>query len=147
MKDVWCVLFSCCCKIMKLLNKVQQRVARVHQKTKILGREVKDRLRNQFTKRNKGTFAPEYTLDKKFAQLGYEPLSNTQKYDEALHGTGYRLDPSLSNEETKVFHNPTTHQVTMAHHGTALNKPSRWKDLKNDWAILTGNEKKDRWFK
>ena len=65
------------------------------------------------------------------------------KYDEVLHRTGFKLDPSLSNEETKVFHNPTPKQVSVTYHGTALIKPSRWKDLKSDLAILTGHEKHD----
>ena len=132
---------------MKLLNKWNQRVARVRQKTTKFGREVKSRLRDQFTKRNKGSFESQFAVDQKFAQLGYEPLNNTNRYNEVLHGTGYELDPSLSNEETKVFHNPTTRQVSMAYRGMPLNKPSRWKDLKSDLAILMGQEKYDTWFK
>ena len=57
------------------------------------------------------------------------------------------MDPALSNEETKVFHNPTTRKVTVAYRGTALNKPSRWKDLQSDLAILTGTERHDKRFK
>ena len=78
--------------------------------------------------------------DKRFAELGYVPLSDKIAYDEKLHRTGYSLDPALSNEETKVFHNPTTRKVTVAYRGTALNKPSRWKDLQSNLAILTVTE-------
>ena len=53
----------------------------------------------------------------------------------------------MSNEGTKVFHNPTTREVTLAYRGTALNRPSRWKDLRSDMAILTGRERHYRRFK
>ena len=46
-----------------------------------------------------------------------------------------------------MFHNPTPKQVSVTYHGTALIKPSTWKDLKSDLAILTGHEKHDRCFK
>ena len=82
---------------------------------------------------------------KKIALLGYESFDRLGVFDQKLRGTGYKLDPSLSNEDTNVFHNPVTKQVSVAYQGTALNKLSRWKDLKCDLAILT--EKYNRQFK
>ena len=95
---------------------------------KWIQRKVKSRLHNQFTKKKKRE-------------------RYTNKYYEVLHGTGLELDPSLSNEEIKVFHNPIAKQVSVTYRGTALNKPGRWKDLKSNLAILAGYEKHDRCFK
>ena len=57
-----------------------------------------------------GTYHQDIAHQKTLAQLAYELLSNQTKYDQALQGTGYQLDPSMSNEETKVFHNLTTQE-------------------------------------
>ena len=132
---------------MKVLHDLRRKVAKTRQATKLFGRDVKSRLRNQFTKRNIGTFDANVAKNKAFAELGYVPLSDTSTYEQKLKNTGYQLDPSMSTEESKVFHNPTTKEVTVAYRGTALNKPSRWKDLRSDWAILTGREKHDRRFR
>ena len=43
-----------------------------------------------------------------------------------------------------MFHNPHTKEVTVAYRGTALNKPSRWKDVHKDLAILMGTEGHDK---
>lgn len=83
---------------------------------------------------------------KKFAELGYASVNDSDKIHKTLDGTGYHLDPSLSHDESKVFVNPKTKQVTIAYRGTALNKKSRMKDLLSDWAITTGTEKKNRRF-
>ena len=48
-------------------------------------------------------------MNKKFAQLGFEPLRNTNKYNKVLHRTGYTLDPSLGNEETRRFKQANHH--------------------------------------
>jgi hypothetical protein len=84
---------------------------------------------------------------KKFAQLGYVSVGDDGKISETLSGTGFGLDPSLSNDEIKVFTNPKTKEVNVSYRGTALDKPSRWKDIKSDWAIATGKEKQDRRFR
>ena len=79
------------------------------------------------------------------AQSAYEPMINQSKYDQVLHGTGYQLDPSIwVIENTNVLHNPTTREVMI---GTALNRPTTWKDLRSDMAILMGRESPDRRFK
>ena len=54
-------------------------------------------------------------------------MDKKHSYKETLHGTGYELDSSLRNEETKVSHCLTTHQVSVVYRGMALNKPNRWK--------------------
>ena len=118
---------------MTVLNDLKRKVIKTRRATKLLGRDIKDRLRNQFTKRNRGTYDADIAQQQKLAELGYEPLQNQDKYQQTLANTGYQLDPSLSNKETKVFHNPETKEVTVAYRGTALNKPSRWKDLKAIW--------------
>ena len=82
--------------------------------------EVKFRLCNQFTKSNKGLFQPQITVDKKLSQLGYETLSNN-KQKQGIIWNGYKLDPSLSNKKTKVFHNPTNPKVSVVYICTTLN--------------------------
>jgi hypothetical protein len=74
-------------------------------------------------------------------------VKDNGKITETLSGTGFALDPSLSSDEIKVFHNPRTKEVSVSYRGTALDKPSRWKDIQSDWAILTGKEKNDRRFR
>lgn len=84
---------------------------------------------------------------KKFAKLGSASVKDKEGIGKTLDGSGYNLDDTLSSDEIKVFTNPTTKNVTVSYRGTALDKPSRWKDLKSDWAIATGQEKKDRRFR
>jgi len=132
---------------MKLLSKVSQKVAKVKHATKLFSRDIRSRVKNQFSKRGQAPISQEVFNHKKFAQLGYESLDKPGVFEQKLRGTGYSLDPSLSNEETKVFHNPHTKEVTVAYRGTALNKPSRWKDVRSDLAILTGTERHDKRFK
>ena len=90
------------------LKKVSDKIATVKRATKLLGREVKSRLKNQFHKWGHAPFAEDMCQKKIFAELGYVTLSDKQVYDKKLHGTGYSLNPACTNKETKVFHNPTT---------------------------------------
>ena len=118
---------------MKLPKLVKESVARVKRAVKF----------NQPTPRS--AIPEDVQKQKKFAELGYE--TDKAKIQNQLDGSGYNLDEGLSSNETKVFTNPATKEVTVAYRGTDLSKPSRWKDLRSDVAIATGLERYDPRFK
>ena len=80
---------------------------------------------------------------KTFAKLAYDPIAQSEDINRQTDPLGYRLDPSLSTDETKVFVNPTSKHVVTSYRGT---KPTRFKDLKSDVAIFRGNERTDPRF-
>ena len=57
---------------MRVLNDFKRKVAKTRQATKLFGRDMKARLRNQFTKRNMGTYDQDIAHQKTLAQLAYE---------------------------------------------------------------------------
>ena len=110
---------------MKLPKLVKESVARVKRAVK-------------FNQPTHPSAIPEDVLkQKKFAELGYE--TDKTKIQNQLDGSGYNLDKGLSNNETKVFTNPATKEVTVAYRGTDLSKPSRWTDLRSD--VVTNKRK------
>ena len=110
---------------MKLLSKVSQKVAKVKHATKLFSRDICSRVKNQFFKRGHAPILQEVLNPKKSAQLGYESLDKPGVFEKKLRGMGYSLEPSLSNKETKVFHNPHTKEVTIVYRGTALFKQTK----------------------
>ena len=117
---------------MKLPKLVKDSVARVKRAVKF----------NHPTPRS--AIPDEVLKQKKFAELGYE--TDKSKIHNELDGSGYNLDEGLSSNETKVFTNPATKEVTVAYRGTDLSKPSRWKDLSSNVVRATGLEKYDPCF-
>ena len=81
---------------MRELNDLRRIVAKKKTRYKLFSREMKAHLRIQFAKQNVGTYDQDIIQQTTLAQLAYEPLSNRAKYDQALHDTGYQLDPSLA---------------------------------------------------
>ena len=84
------------------------------------------------------------SIYKKLSSLAYKKHADQINKDIP---EGYKLDENLSTRETKVFYNPTTKKAVVAYRGTDLRDPKRiLKDLKSDFNILTGREKKDKRF-
>lgn len=82
----------------------------------------------------------------KLSKLAYK--KHAGNINKELQGTGFQLDESLSNRETKVFFNPSTKKTVVAYRGTDMRDPKRiFKDLKSDFNIAIGKEKNDRRFK
>ena len=78
-----------------------------------------------FTRYKHQLILQEVLNHKKSAQLGYESLDKPGVFEKKLRGMGYSLELSLSNKETKVFHNPHTKEVTVVYRGTALFKQTK----------------------
>ena len=82
---------------------------------------------------------------KTFASLAYK--KHAGNIQEGLNNTGYMLDEQLSDREHKVFYNPASKKVVVSYRGTDMRDPKRiWKDLKSDFNIMLGREKKDKRF-
>jgi len=77
-----------------------------------------------------------------FSELAYQ--KDLKEIDNLAKARGWYLNSKLSNDETKVFTNPTTRTAVMAFRGTV---PTKWKDIKSDLAITTGTESYDMRFK
>ena len=63
---------------MCILKKVTNRISKAKRATKLFGKEVKSRLKNKFHKRSHAPIAEDMYKDKRFAELGYVPLSDKQ---------------------------------------------------------------------
>lgn len=68
--------------------------------------------------------------------------SNAEIHEKELRKHGFRLDSDLSDKETKVFVNDTTHKVVVSYRGTKASK-----DIVSDLAIATGTESLNPRFK
>ena len=55
---------------MRILKKASDRIAKVKRATKLLGRDVKSRLKNQFHKQGHAPIDADVYEDKRFAKLG-----------------------------------------------------------------------------
>jgi hypothetical protein len=75
-----------------------------------------------FTKKQKG----EGEIHQKLSQAAYDKEAKPEV-------DGYKIDESLSNKKTRVYHNPETKDTIVSHRGT---DPKDKNDLKND-ALLT----------
>ena len=126
------------------LSKVSPKVAKVKHATKLFLHNICSRVKNQFSKGGHATIWQLVFNHKKFLQLRFESLDKLGVFEQKLRGTG----TGWTLRRPKCF---TTHtcmiEVTVTYCGTTLNKPSRWKDLRSDFAILTGWEKHNRPFK
>ena len=76
-----------------------------------------------------------------FSEMAYQ--KDMQQVKEQAFKRGWYLDSTYSDEESKLFIHPELRIATLTFRGTV---PTRWKDLKSDFAIVIGSEQTEERF-